>query len=114
MEEDENGNESAISEEEPQTVVEDTTQVRHVYVGTKSEGEQRKDEVGTDESPHTPPQSNYIKVVNIEENIPSGRNSLLAIKKKVKSSLYHKEGRHSRYERFGDKVQDVRRNITFF
>lgn len=61
-----------------------------------------------------------IKVINIDENktrLSSKKDDLLSIKKKVKSSMYHsRDKRHgnSKYERYGDKIQVERKNMSFF
>lgn len=61
-----------------------------------------------------------IKVINIDENktrLSSKKEALLNIKKKLKSSMHHsrdKKHDNNKYERYGDRIQVERKNMSFF
>jgi len=60
-----------------------------------------------------------IKVIHIDDNkskLSSKKDALLSIKKKVKSSMHHsREKKHdNQYERYGDRIQVERKNMSFF
>lgn len=92
-----------------------TPEIKEVFIGTKTEMEAHKREVDMTIDNNQQHQGALqhvnptdIKVVTIDENRSvAPKNSLLAIKKKVKSSIYNKE-------RFADKVRGERRNMSFF
>lgn len=87
-------------------------EIKEVFIGSKNEMEtyKKEHEFMDDMMDHSNTLGSPadIKVVTIDENKPVlPKNSLLAIKKKVKTSIYNKE-------RFGDKVHSERRNMSFF
>lgn len=60
-----------------------------------------------------------IKVINIDDTkskISSKKEALLSIKKKVKSSMHHSRDKKNdkNYERYGDRIQVERKNMSFF
>lgn len=82
--------------------------IKEVFIGNRNEMEEyNRQHPRTQDVTELPQSPREIKVVTIDDGKTSSKNSLLAIKKRVKSSLYHKE-------RFGDKVHVERRNMSFF
>ena len=77
-------------------------EIKEIFIGTKNDAitQQENETVNNIEDD--------VKVVNIDETKGSTmKNTLLDIKKKVKSSIYKKE-------RFGDKVHGDRKTMSFF
>jgi hypothetical protein len=87
-------------------------EIKEVFIGSKNEMETYKKEHELMDDSYSLGSPADIKVVTIDENKPvNPKNSLLTIKKKVKSSIYNKERER---ERFGDKVRSERRSMSFF
>ena len=81
-------------------------------------GEQNNKEDITQNVYNNEPQPD-IKVITIDDNkskSSSKKDTLLSIKKKVKSSMHHSREKKNdkKYERYGDRVQIERKNMSFF
>ncbi len=82
--------------------------IKEVFIGSRNEMEEyQRQHPHTEDVTELPQSPREIKVVTIDDGKTSQKNSLLEIKKRVKSSLYHKE-------RFGDKVHVERKSMSFF
>jgi hypothetical protein len=91
-------------------------EIKQVFIGSKSEmdefmGSKKRNTIYHQNITSPPMSPKNIKIVNIDDNktkLSSRKEALLTIKKKVKSSISKDR------ERFGDRIQVERKNMSFF
>lgn len=100
-----------------------SSEIKNIIIGDNEQQYKRDNdemqEVSDNENEHHIEHQDDIKVINIDDSksrISSKKDALLNIKKKVKSSMYHsREHKHTnKHERYGDRIQVERKNMSFF
>lgn len=97
----------------------DSSEIKNIIIGENEQYYKRADDTVQKVSDNDEDHQSDIKVINIDDSksrILSKKDALLNIKKKVKSSMHHsrEKKQNNKYERYGDRIQIERKNMSFF